>query len=522
MRSIVKAPIVECTLFLAFLTLWAEECFSLTTTKSRIPQELHLPSIKPTPSQPAAMHAHSVASAPESESFDSKNLNKGPISTSKAHTRRLTTTSDANFASALGALYSCGGSNDRWEHSRNWELSQENPCGDLGDTTTAWYGIYCDTSVLRTPLQNVVKINLAGNGLTNSLPTEIGFFSRLVSSLIMAENTLTQVIPSELGHLVNITKSIDLSENDFIGTIPTQLGHLTSLTAELDFRFNMLSGPIPTQIGTLTLLSNGFIVGSNHLSGSIPTQIGLLRFLTERLELYSNSLTGDLPTELGHLSRLTRNMRLHSNNLGFNSTGWNPSGIPTEFGKLSSLTAYLRLESNHLLGEIPTQLGNLSTELQYLDVSHNNLCGDFPIQLYKLVSSSTNDFGYIAVGSGESSNSLGTPCISPSSFPTSLPTFLPSAEPTITPTNMPTRYSAIPSLLPSKVPTSTPTGGNSFRALMYLYESTGGGSDWLKKTSWMDGLPCTSSWYGISCAQGTSDVTRVHLEDNSLFGTLPT
>ena len=42
---------------------------------------------------------------------------------------------------------------------------------------------------------------------------------------------------------------------------------------------------------------------------------------------------------------------------------------------------------------------------------------------------------------------------------------------------------------------------DTFTALSQLYSSTEGAS-WYTNTNWMDGDPCTDSWYGVSCSLG--------------------
>ena len=57
-------------------------------------------------------------------------------------------------------------------------------------------------------------------------------------------------------------------------------------------------------------------------------------------------------------------------------------------------------------------------------------------------------------------------------------------------------------------------------ALSTLYHATLGSTRWHSKSGWMSGDPCTSTWYGIDCDDGS--VKRIGLNGNTLSGTMPT
>ena len=56
-------------------------------------------------------------------------------------------------------------------------------------------------------------------------------------------------------------------------------------------------------------------------------------------------------------------------------------------------------------------------------------------------------------------------------------------------------------------------------SLSALYSATSG-PDWTNKLNWMDGYPCTNSWYGVTCSG--AETTKVSLYNEGLSGTLPT
>lgn len=229
---------------------------------------------------------------------------------------------------ALAALYEATGGED-WFDKEGW-LSDD-PISD-------WYGISTNAD------GRVVTLNLFFNGLSGSLPPEIG----------------------NLAHL----RGLNLSFNGLSGSIPPEIGDLTQLR-ELYLDYNHLGGSIPPEIGSLAQL-HALHLSLNRLSGSLPPEIGNLTELRE-LWLMENDLSGSIPPELGDLSDLEE---LILSNNGFTGS------IPAELGSLANL-ADLVAHDNSLSGEIPPELGNLS-KLRQLWLGGNNLTGSFPVELTRL------------------------------------------------------------------------------------------------------------------------------------------
>jgi Leucine-rich repeat (LRR) protein len=91
---------------------------------------------------------------------------------------------------------------------------------------------------------------------------------------------------------------IDLQSNGLTGTIPTELGLLTGLM-NLELPFNELTGTIPTELGLLTALT--FLdLEVNALTGIIPSELGML-IPSTCIWLRSNDLSGNIPEELDDL-----------------------------------------------------------------------------------------------------------------------------------------------------------------------------------------------------------------------------
>ena len=181
---------------------------------------------------------------------------------------------------ALVALYnSTNGSS--WWNNTNW-LLDANP--------DVWSGV----TVLDG---HVTELSLSWNGLSGTLPPELGNLTSLVN-LYLRSNSLTGAIPGELGLLSNLI-TLDMSSNQ-LTSIPSQLGNLTSLL-NLYLNNNLLTS-IPSELGSLSSLQQLYLQ-SNQLSGTIPHQLGSLSNL-QYLYLEYNSLSGNIPLSFVNLRNL--------------------------------------------------------------------------------------------------------------------------------------------------------------------------------------------------------------------------
>ena len=253
---------------------------------------------------------------------------------------------------ALIAFYNATGG-ESWDDNASWV--SEAPLG-------SWFGVETDVD------GRVTGLNLTSNGLTGTLPPEIGYLTEL-QELHLHYNSLYGTIPLEIGELTQL-RELSLYQNDFSGTIPPVLGDLTELI-ELDLSYNDFSGSIPPEIGNLVQLDELYLEYSG-LSGAVPPEIGNLTELT-LLWLQGNELSGSIPPALGNLTSLVR-LRLYDNEL----TG----SIPGEIGGLTNLDR-MYIHNNKLSGEIPDELGNL-VNLTDLWIGGNEFSGSFPVALTRL------------------------------------------------------------------------------------------------------------------------------------------
>ncbi len=299
---------------------------------------------------------------------------------------------------ALEALYDATGGETTWWYTRNWNTAA--PLGewrrvktdDAGRVTALELTDNGLTGTIPAELGNLTKLDrlsLADNGLTGPIPESLGSLSS-VRWLSLADNGLTGPIPESLGSLSNL-ENLYLYGNGLTGPIPESLGSLPNLRL-LELRGNGLTGPIPEVLGRLPSLSR-LGLGGNGLTGPIPESLGSLPNLIW-LSLGENGLTGPIPESLGRLPNLFwldlgrngltgpipeslgRLPNLHWLDLGRNGlTG----PIPESLGGLSKLER-LFLYGNGLTGPIPESLGNLSN-LEYLSLYGNELTGPIPESL---------------------------------------------------------------------------------------------------------------------------------------------
>ena len=201
--------------------------------------------------------------------------------------------SAATDRAALEAIYRTT-SGDDWTNNTNWLSSA--PLED-------WHGVeVTDGRVTRLRLGGWDEAvgRVVGNGLTGSLPAELGSLSQLRWLEAAGNSGLTGPIPLELGNLANL-EFLSLQENWLTDSIPATLGRLANLE-RVWFHENALTGAIPPELGNLSALRI-LTLGQNTLSGQVPPEFGNLSSLQE-LYLGSTMLGGPLPREMSGLSAL--------------------------------------------------------------------------------------------------------------------------------------------------------------------------------------------------------------------------
>ena len=201
----------------------------------------------------------------------------------------------------------------------------------------------CNTLLgLQSALAGTVTLNWStGLNIRDWDGVRLGGSPQRVTRLELDREGLTGSVPVELGNLEKLER-LKLDRNDLTGSIPATLGRLTELES-LYLNLNDLTGPIPVELGTLTNLDSVYLY-DNDLTGAIPSELGNLTEVYD-LWLHDNDLTGPIPPELGNMTDLSR-LWLAGNGL----TGT----IPAELTNLT-LTLLL-LYGNSLEGCVPPSL----------------------------------------------------------------------------------------------------------------------------------------------------------------------
>ena len=294
---------------------------------------------------------------------------------------------------------------------------------------TQWEGV----GLGGTP-RRVTRLDLAGKGLSGTIPSVLGRLSMLTHLNLRSNDGLTGGIPSELGYLSNL-RVLNLHSNSHSGPIPDLSGasSLEELYLPNNADYNAdgskvqgsgLTGTIPTWLNGMTNMRELWLWG-NSLSGSIPDLSGMSSL--QKLKLANNNLDGGVPEalelppnmtwliidrnpfggaipDLSSLSRL-KLLWLHSSDLTGNIPAGNNfpaslddlnlrdnslTGTIPDLSNLDNLTR-LRLHNNSLSGEVPGTLGELDS-LKYLWL-HNEVDKGLGSNMFTSIASGVGGLG---------------------------------------------------------------------------------------------------------------------------------
>lgn len=316
---------------------------------------------------------------------------------------------------ALATFFFATGADEAWTTTTGWLDPSDHECLWCGvscanGTTDAiascmnQYGIQ-SVSCRITNATSIDALDLSGNGLTRTLPREIGLLRTAhIKSIKLESNTMAGTIPSEINQLTSLRlfslirnkvdgsipsalgdmrylESLLLSDNALQETIPVSLSKLDKLKV-LDLSLNSLTGAIPTQLGLMTSL-NTLVLSRNRLSGGMPSELARLTRLVI-MDLSGNSTVILIPNATAMTSLRVLAMGGNGGDLTtiLEQTGGQFSTIPTAIGEFVGLTR-LEIFSNFLIGSIPTELGRLEN-LEYLLCNNNYLSGSLPKEMGNL------------------------------------------------------------------------------------------------------------------------------------------
>ena len=266
--------------------------------------------------------------------------------------------SAATDRAALLALYEASGG-PSWRVRTNW-LSGE-PIGD-------WYGVVTDDG------GRVRELHLQDNGLTGTLPPEIGNLSRL-SHVHFWSNALTGPIPPAFWSLP--LDLVALTGNQVTGKVPPEVGDLADLRW-VDLGYTAMTGPLPASMTKLSL-EYLRITGSYLCAPADDVFQAWLKTIGEFDGETCMPETGSVGTDRAALVALYHssdgaNWRNNTNWLSARPLGeW--YGVTTDG---TGRVAELDLGWGGLTGTLPPEIGNLSRlrELHFYD--NFDLTGPLP------------------------------------------------------------------------------------------------------------------------------------------------
>jgi hypothetical protein len=138
---------------------------------------------------------------------------------------------------ALAALYDATGG-PGWANHANW----------LSGPVSTWYGVTVSGD-------RVTRIELRGNGLSGSIPSQIGNLTGL-EQLFLNDNSLSGSVPSEIGNLPGLT-DLHLARNSLADPLPDSIHQLASLIclylSDNDFSYLPV---LPSSLSVVTVWGN--------------------------------------------------------------------------------------------------------------------------------------------------------------------------------------------------------------------------------------------------------------------------
>ncbi|KAJ6435911.1 hypothetical protein OIU84_001020 [Salix udensis] len=227
-----------------------------------------------------------------------------------------------------------------------------------------WNGVNCDNS------NNVISINLASEGLSGTLPSELSTLSYL-QSLSLQGNKLSGPLPS-FANIASL-KELYIGSNNFTSIPIDFFKGLTSLqTLSMNDNINLDSWAISTDLTESSSLIT-FEASQANIIGTIPDMFASFASL-QNLRLSYNNLTGGLPPSFANSG--IQNLWLNNQEMGLSGT----IEVLPSMEQLSQVW----LHKNQFTGPIPDL--SKCKSLFDLQLRDNQFTGIFPDSLSSLPS----------------------------------------------------------------------------------------------------------------------------------------
>ncbi|KAK1423303.1 hypothetical protein QVD17_18601 [Tagetes erecta] len=168
---------------------------------------------------------------------------------------------------------------------------------NFSNTTRGFICSFSGVTCWNDQENRLISLTLRDFGLAGTISSDLQLCASL-QNLDLSGNKLTGSIPSEICTWLPYLVMLDLSDNEFTGDIPASLGNCSFLNT-IVLSGNKLSGSIPDQLSKLGRL-NKFSVADNDLSGSIPSSLS--KFDSSDFD-GNNGLCGKPLAKCGSLSK---------------------------------------------------------------------------------------------------------------------------------------------------------------------------------------------------------------------------
>ncbi|MGB5942298.1 MAG: T9SS type A sorting domain-containing protein [Leeuwenhoekiella sp.] len=237
---------------------------------------------------------------------------------------------------ALVALYNAT-NGDNWTVNTNW-LNNDAPLSE-------WYGISLDGN------NRVTNLDLSGNNLTGSLPTQIGDLTEL-TSIDLFLNSLSGDLPQEFWNLLELERAImgaqeGIDEKEapkMMASIPEKIKDMTKLNW-LNLSGYRFTENLPEEMFTLPNLE---FLRLNHCDLTEMPPIWNLPKI-KNVFLFDNALSGELNKEFGSIGSL-ETLYVFNNNLegplpDFSQTILKRLSVSNNIYRIPDLEEFLNLHS---------------------------------------------------------------------------------------------------------------------------------------------------------------------------------